>query len=440
MPDEQIFFDPQRKRWKRLRRILDATAVVFTLVLVIFIFNVLRYQQLPELLLPTPRHNYKALPDRVTLLRGVKEQRPTRRKTTRKPSEIPFNTGEGLRAAYYVQDDPASYSSFKEHIQQIDMLFPQWLHVNSPQGILMATSGDHRHEYPIIDGATVHDPDDSDRIKRVIEATKDDIEVFPHLNNYNSISQHWDPAFAGVLADVSKRAALRQQIVRFFTAFPAYHGLSLDIENIPDSATVDYLSFIQELYADLHQRNLRLYVNTLVSASDDSLKRIAVNSDGIVLMNYDQHEIESRPGPVASQDWFVANLRRVLKIVPKEKLICAIGNYGYDWTLSIPKKGMFRRHSTPEVLSTDALSVSDAWQRASDAEAELSLDPDTLNPHFEYIDEDNNQRHIVWFLDGVTVLNQMRAARSMGLQTFALWRLGEEDSSLWSIWDKPSRP
>jgi cellulose synthase/poly-beta-1,6-N-acetylglucosamine synthase-like glycosyltransferase/peptidoglycan/xylan/chitin deacetylase (PgdA/CDA1 family)/spore germination protein YaaH len=440
MPDKQIFFDPERKRWKLLRHILDATAVVFTLVLVVFIFNVLRYQQLPELLLPTPRHNYKALPDRVTLLHGAKEQRPTRRKTTRKPSEIPFNTGEGLRAAYYVQDDPASYSSFKEHIQQIDMLFPQWLHVNSPQGMLMATSGDHRHEYPIIEGATVHDPDDSNRIKRVIEATKDDIEVFPHLNNYNSISQRWDPAFAGVLADVSKRAALRQQIVRFFTAFPAYHGLSLDIENIPESANPDYLSFIQELYADLHPRNLRLYVSTLVSASDDSLKRIAANSDGIVLMNYDQHEIESQPGPVASQDWFVANLQRVLKIVPKEKLICAIGNYGYDWTLSIPSKKELRHHKQPEIVNTDVLQVSDAWQRASDAEAELSLDPDTLNPHFEYIDEDNNQRHVVWFLDGVTVLNQMRAARALGLQTFALWRLGEEDSSLWSIWDKPSNP
>ena len=96
------------------------------------------------------------------------------------------------------------------------------------------------------------------------------------------------------------------------------------------------MSFIQELYADLHARNLRLYVNTLVSTTDDDLKRIAANSDGIILMNYDQHEIESQPGPVASQDWFVANLRRVLKIVPKEKLICAMGNYGYDWTLSIP--------------------------------------------------------------------------------------------------------
>ena len=79
---------------------------------------------MPELLLPVPRHNYRALPDRTPALRASKIQRPARRKTKRKPSEIPLNTGEGLRAAYYVQDDAASYSSLKEHIHQIDMLFP----------------------------------------------------------------------------------------------------------------------------------------------------------------------------------------------------------------------------------------------------------------------------------------------------------------------------
>jgi cellulose synthase/poly-beta-1,6-N-acetylglucosamine synthase-like glycosyltransferase/peptidoglycan/xylan/chitin deacetylase (PgdA/CDA1 family) len=40
----------------------------------------------------------------------------------------------------------------------------------------------------------------------------------------------------------------------------------------------------------------------------------------------------------------------------------------------------------------------------------------------------------------VSLLDEMRAARLLGLQTFALWRLGEEDSSLWSIWDRPSDP
>ena len=444
MPDKQIFFDPQRKRWKRLRRILDVTAVVSTLVLAAFIFNVLRYQQLPELLLPVPRHNYKALHERPPLLHGTKGQRPARRKTGRKPSDIPFNTGEGLRAAYYVPYDLASYSSLKDHVHQIDLVFPEWLHIDAPNGTLLGMNNDTHREYPILDGATVHDPDEGNKVKRVIQAVKEDTEIFPHLNSFNPNTQSWDPKIAAVLADPAKRAALRGEIADFFNAFPAYHGLSLDIENLPDEASADYMRFIAELYRDLHSRNLRLYVNTAVSTTDEDLREIAANSDGVVLMNYDQHQIESLPGPIASQDWFVNNLVRVLKIVPKEKLMCAIGNYGYDWTLSIPdppKKGRARRHpEQPQILGTEDLPVSEVLQRASDADADLDLDYDTLNPHFEYIDVDSNKRHVVWFLDGVTVLNELRAARGLGLQTFALWRLGSEDSSMWEVWDKPTSP
>jgi cellulose synthase/poly-beta-1,6-N-acetylglucosamine synthase-like glycosyltransferase/peptidoglycan/xylan/chitin deacetylase (PgdA/CDA1 family)/spore germination protein YaaH len=438
MPDRQIFFDPHRKRWKRLRRVLDVTAVIFTMVIAGFIFNVLRSQHLPELLLPVPKHNYKALPERAPLLRGVKA-RPARRKSDRKPSDIPFNTGEGLRAAYYVQDDAASYSSLKEHVHQLDLLFPQWLHVDAPEPVLLAVNNDSHREYPVVDGATVHDPDENNRVKHVIQAAKEDTEIFPHLNNFNTVTQSWDPAMGALLADPGKRAALRQQLMRFFTAFPVYRGLSLDFESLPDNAAPAYQSFIRELYADMHPRNLRLYVNIPVSTSDGDLRQTAANSDGIILMNYDEHQVTSNPGPIASQDWFVGNLVRVLKSVPKEKLICAIGSYGYDWTLSIPNPKS-RRHSKPRVVNTEDLHVSEAWQRASDADADLDLDYNSLNPHFEYIDEDLNQRHVVWFLDGVTVLNELRAARQLGLQTFALWRLGEEDGSLWSVWDKPSSP
>ena len=125
-PERQIFFDPQRKRWKRLRRILDIAALIFTVVVAIFIFNVMRAQHLPELLISTPKHNYKALRDpKSDQLRAEKaHERPARRKSNRKASEIPLNSGEGLRAAWYVTDDAASYSSFKEHVHQLDMLFP----------------------------------------------------------------------------------------------------------------------------------------------------------------------------------------------------------------------------------------------------------------------------------------------------------------------------
>jgi cellulose synthase/poly-beta-1,6-N-acetylglucosamine synthase-like glycosyltransferase/peptidoglycan/xylan/chitin deacetylase (PgdA/CDA1 family)/spore germination protein YaaH len=441
MPDKQIFFDPQRKRWKRLRRILDATAVLSTLVLAAFIFNVFRAQHLPELLLPTPRHNYRALPEPV--VRNSKAVRAAHRKSDRRPSEIPFNSGEGLRAAYYVQDDPASYSSLKEHIHQIDLLFPQWLHATSPTGTLMAVNNDTHRAYPVIDGAAIHDPDDGDKVKHVIQEAREDTEVFPHLNNYIAGTNTWDAGMGGILKDPGKRAALRGQIVRFFTAYPVYRGLSLDFENLPDDATPAYLIFIHELYGDLHPLNLRLYVNTAVATPDADLKQIAANSDGIILMNYDQHQTTSDPGPIAGQDWFVGNLTRVLKVVPKEKIICAVGSYGYDWAMSIPappKKGSHKNAAKSEVLGTEDMHVSEAWQRAADAEADFDLDDDSLNPHFEYIDEDTNERHVVWFLDGVTMLNELRAARQLGLSTFALWRLGMEDSSLWSVWDKPSAP
>ena len=438
MPDKQIFFDPQRKRWKRLRRILDVAAVLSTLVVVGFTFNVFRSQHLPELLLPTPKHNYKALPDL-----SLRAPHPARRKSNRKPSEIPFNSGEGLRAAYYIPDDPASYSSFKEHVHQIDFLFPQWFHATAPSGTLMATNGDTHREYPVVDGATVHDPDEGDKVKHVIQEAREDTEVFPHLNNYNAPAGEWDSKFGNLLKDQARRAALRQQIGRFFTAYPVYHGLSLDFESLGEDADPAYMAFIHELYADMHPRGLQLYVNTAVATSDSDLKQIAANSDGIILMNYDEHQTTSDPGPIAGQDWFVDNLTRVLKVVPKKKLICAVGNYGYDWTLSnppAPKKGSHKKPVKPQVIFTEDFPVAEAWQRASDADADLDLDDDSLNPHFEYIDEDTNQRHVVWFLDGVTMLNQMRAARQLGLTTFALWRLGGEDNSMWSIWDKPSAP
>ena len=441
MPDRQIFFDPQRKRWKRLRRILDVTAVLITLVLAAFMFNVLRSQPLPELLLPAFHHNYKAVPDKTGALRGAKAVRPARRKTTRKPSDIPFNTGEGLRAAYYVPYDEASYSSFKQHVHQIDLLFPEWLHVDASKATLLGIDNESHRSYPIVDRNTVHDPDDLSRIKRTIQLAKEDTEVFPHLNNYNSTNQVWDAGVGDLLKDPANRAALQEQILHFLAAYPFYRGLSLDFESLNDDAIPAYLAFIRELYAEMHPRNLRLYVPTAVATDDTTLKAIAANSDGIVLMNYDQHEATSNPGPIASQEWFVANLTRVLKSVPKEKLICALANYGYDWTLSIPppaRKG--HKQAKAEVLNTEDLPVSDVWQRASDADADLDLDYNSLNPHFDYIDEDNNQRHVVWFTDAVTLLDEMRAARQLGLQTFALWRLGSEDSSLWNVWDKPSNP
>ena len=434
---KQIFYDPQRKRWKRLRRIMDVTAVVSTIVLIVFFLSVVKRQTLPELLLPAQKRNYKALKERTGDPLRKSAPRPARRKTHRRPSEIPLNGDEGLRAAFYTNDE-ASYSSLKAHIHQIDLLFPDWLHVFAPNGDLIAsTSLFPVSLYNVVDKAgVVHGVDPQNRVQRVLAAAKEDTEVFPMLNDYNPADSQWHGDTIGkVLKDPVARENLHQQIDKFLYANPNYHGICLDFEQVPDEDLKVYTEWIGELYHDLHAKNLRLYVDVESSADDWVMKALAKNSDGVILMNYDQHEEESDPGPIAAQDWFENNLQRALKVVPKQKLICGMGNYGYDWALPLPEKG---KKPAQRVANVDDLSVQEAWQRAADADADVHLEGDELNAHFAYDDEDEHMRHQVWFLDGVTALNELRASRQMGISTFALWRLGIEDGSLWSVWDHPS--
>jgi hypothetical protein len=219
----QIFSDPQRKRWKRLRRILDVTAIVSTIVLVAFFLNVLRREQLPELLFPAQKRNYKALQERQRTEQKNRPARPARRKSNRKPVDIPLNSGEGLRAAYYVDDDPASYASLKAHIHQIDILFPVWLHAFDPTGNLMASTPFFPvSNYRVVDdNGTVHGVDPQNKVHDVIAAAREDTEIVPLISNLNAVEGDWQPVIGQMLMDPQARLNLRTQLGKFLAANPA---------------------------------------------------------------------------------------------------------------------------------------------------------------------------------------------------------------------------
>ncbi len=440
--NKQVFYDPQRKRWKRLRRIFDILALLGLVLGSVFVVGLVRMKPLPELFLQAQKRNYRTLANQPLI--NFKLRRSAHRRTDIKPGDVTLNSGEGLRAAYYVEDDPASYSSLKQHISQVDLLFPEWLHVITPDGIVKAYAPDNT-PYPLIDHGTVHQVDREAKVARTVAANHVNLDIFPLVNNYDPRKGQWIPEISNFLSNEALRTRFVQQVHIFLAANPSYRGLTIDFEEIPTEAQPGFKTLVTALYADLHPRNLKLYVNTPVEDPDWDLKFIADNSDGLLLMNYDQHQDGSEPGPIASQDWFVNNLKTVLKTVPKEKIICSLGSYGYDWTLPLPPAkpaGKEKKNEKPaplQVLSAHDLSTQDAWQAAADSNSQIDLDDDSLNVHFAYDDVDAHVRHQVWFLDAVTILNQMRAARSLGIQTYALWRLGEEDNSMWKIWDHPQR-
>jgi cellulose synthase/poly-beta-1,6-N-acetylglucosamine synthase-like glycosyltransferase/peptidoglycan/xylan/chitin deacetylase (PgdA/CDA1 family) len=422
---KQIFYDPDRKRWRRLRLVLDASVIVITLLAVFFVASVIRGASVPGVALPEVKKPYHALKENQK--QKLHRRANTHRKTHKPASQVVLNTDEGIRGAFYVQWDAASFASLKEYYPQIDLLFPEWLHVLTADGRLQAVT-EQNTLFNLMHNGKPRPVDD--KVMPFLKGEKAQMEVLPLVNNYDPIGNQWDPnATAKFMADPAARQRFRSELLAFL-ATDQYKGLTLDIEAFPESSRADYLTLVEELYGDLHSKGLQLYIAVPVNDTDFDYANVAANSDGLILMNYDEHYPGGMPGAVASQDWFIKNLQNALKVIPREKIIAAVGNYGYDWAM---KKGQ-KKGTVPAAVHN--VSVQEAWLEAEDAETPVDFDSDAMNPHFAYLDE-NNIRHDVWFLDGVTALNEMRAARELGISTFALWRLGSEDRSLWAVWDKP---
>ena len=428
---EPVFYDPRRARWKRLRRMFDIVAVLASALIIFFVYTALRDELLPELLLPPQKRPFKAFKESEKEKARDRQRKlaaRSHRKSKLAASQVKLNQEEGIRAAFYVPWDAASFSSLRDYARQIDILYPDWLHVLTPDGKLQGIDDQTNKFFDVVQGATVRSVDD--RVMPFLNAEDTNMEVFPMVNNFDGAN--WVGNIVNFLNDPDARALFRRQTSQFLSS-GRYRGLMIDFETFPASGQPGYVALLQELSGDLHARGMKLYVAVPPHNSEYNYPAVAAAADGVVLMNYDEHYPGAASGPVASQDWFVQNLNSAEKVIPREKLICAIANYGYDWVQK-PQTGKL----PPEEHDT-TVSVQEAWLAARDSDEDVSFDDDALNPHFSYLDE-HSLRHDIWFLDAVTALNHMRSAQALGIQTFALWRLGGEDHNIWRIWDVPGDP
>src|ERR1700735_3136645 len=413
---EPVFYDPQRARWKRLRRFGDATVAALSALIIFFGYTTLRDEHLPELLFSPQKRPFKALKENEkdkARDRQKKLANRSPRKSKLPASEVKLNQEEGIRAAFYVPWDAASFSSLRDFSRQIDLLYPDWLHVLTTDGRLQGVDDQTNKFFDVIQDDRVRSVDD--RVMPFLKAEDSSMEVFPMVNNFNGTD--WVDV-AGFLNNSDARAVFRKQVSLFLSS-DRFGGLMVDFEAFPSSGQKGYVALLNELSLDLHTRGMKLYVSVPAHNLEFDYGAISTPADGVGVMNYDEHYPGGPSGAVASQDWFVNNLKFAVQKIPREKLICAIANYGYDWVLK-PKKGKL-----PPDAHDSSVSVQEAWLAARESDEDVTFDDDALNPHFSYLDE-RSLRHAFWFLDGVTALNHMRAAQMLGIQTFALWRLGGE--------------
>jgi hypothetical protein len=255
---KQVFYDPLQARWRRIRRFVDAAALVFSALVIFFIYSALRSEPMPDLSWLTEKKPYHALKQSETDKAREKRRLATiaraghRRQPSKHPSQLTLNSAQGVRAAYYVPWDSASFSSLREYARQIDLLFPTWLQVLGADGHLQAVDEETNNLFDVIQGQRVRTVDT--KVMPFLKSEDTDMEVFPVVQNFDGTD--FAPGIADFLNNPEARANFRRQIA-LFLASDHYRGLMIDFESFPKRGQVGYVALLNELASDLHAKGMK---------------------------------------------------------------------------------------------------------------------------------------------------------------------------------------
>jgi cellulose synthase/poly-beta-1,6-N-acetylglucosamine synthase-like glycosyltransferase/spore germination protein YaaH/peptidoglycan/xylan/chitin deacetylase (PgdA/CDA1 family) len=303
-----------------------------------------------------------------------------------------------VRAAFYVGWDLQSYFSLKNDISKVNMILPEMI---------------------FIDGATdTAFVNIDDRGLNLIKASH--VTTVAHLSNYDNKTNTFNgDAVHRIFHDPIKRSKFIDQVLSI-VRLNKFSGVNIDFEELTEESDEYYINFMRELSSKFHKAGLIVSIDASPFNDDYNLKELSKYSDYIFLMAYDEYPDDGDPGPVCGQKWIEAAVDDAVKKVPTNKLILCLATYGWDW----PKGGVAKERSYEEALSI-----------ASDEGAKVDFDNDSYNLNYKYTD-DAGIEHTVYFTDAATNFNTMRFAVEYGLKGTALWRLGAEDSRIWSFYNK----
>ena len=308
--------------------------------------------------------------------------------------------GKPMSVGFYVNWDYSSYTSLKQNIDKLDWIVPEWIRI----------SGDDSNPLAL---------DIDDKAMDLIHEVRPDIPVLPLVQNYKN--EQWN---TDILVHAISTEAARQKLIASLLDVIAknnFGGLTIDIEEVPESSQTDLYIFVNELHQELQKRSLILAQAVPFDNPDWNYKAFAGITDYLMLMGYDQHWSTGEPGPVAGDDWFDSILKkRMAELNPAKTIVC-IGSYGYDWSDS--------GEEAETVSFEDALITA---KESLDNPEQIKFDPASKNPYFKY-DEDDGSTHTVWFLDAVSAYGQIKNAKTYNVAGIALWRMGSEDPSIWEI-------
>jgi spore germination protein YaaH len=225
-----------------------------------------------------------------------------------------------------------------------------------------------------------------------------------------------------ILTRPALRARVFARLVGLADA-PSYAGIDLDLENDGARDRGALTAFVAALAARLHAEGRKLAVD-VVGVMREAVPRpaagfyddraLAAAADTVFVMAWGPHWEGSGPGPIAPLSFVRGVARYVASLPHARRFVLGVPMYGLDWA------GHAR---------ATALQYAGALALAQSAGVAPVWDSSVDEVTFAYVR--GGVSHSVWYMDARAIRARIAIARRDGLAA-GVWRLGEEDQSLWA--------
>jgi len=433
--ESHVFHDPAGKRWSLFTRVWITLALLFSVAGVLLCVTILLLPAAHANILGTYKFQpfnfhrtkkaqaeqlFQAERSRARLMADIAKEDKHRIRHSRGSAQA-YDTVIG----FYVNWEPNSFTSLRQHIDNLTYVMPEWLSLTNDNNLfsdsfIQPSSDTTSHDSEMVALANAHH-----------------VPIVPILNNAADDDFRW-PQLQLLLRDPVRQQQLIMKLRDYLLA-KHYAGINIDFEPPYDLMTDAQVAGAHELlYTAMPQFMQRLHavfspVHLLVTQDVPALDAnfdydtLTDLNDLIIVMLYDQHTPADTPGPIAAQSWIEDAADTMFRNMDTSKVIIGLGNYCYDWPITLDQNGnMQRAGAGRELLLGSALNI------AKQARVPLAMDDGDLNPYFTYRDA-GGQTHVMYLLDAVTAFNTLKALRGYEPRGAALWYMGSEDPTIWSF-------
>lgn len=201
-------------------------------------------------------------------------------------------------------------------------------------------------------------------------------------------------------------------------------GWAFDFEVMEREDEAAYSDFVEATAAELHMAGLRLDVIVFARAAQERYSpalahnyvRLGKVADRVILMTYGYNNELTEPGGQTPPDWLRTVITYALKTIPREKIVVGLSTHGYLWGSS----------------DVTGLTFAEAHEIITNEELTPVLDSRSGAMTATFIK--NNVTNQLFYETAETIQQKVTLIqKDFNIHTFALWRTGAEDPTVWEL-------